>query len=114
MTLYFNIDDFRGISTYVCRLPGYSPSHSCIRLSKNDAFWIYSWADQWVLSSFTKIAAYDTPVMVFGECHFGERKSRFRLAEDSGALQFHPCEITAVVDEHIIRILQRQVQHDSL
>lgn len=114
MKWYFNIDNHKGISIHEYGLPGYPESHSCIRLSQDDAYWIYNWADQWVLSSHTKIAAYGTPVVIFGNYPFGKRKPRFSLAEDSKALQIIPKEITSVVNEYIQLILQRQMQRDSL
>lgn len=113
MNWYFNIDNARGIAMHEFALPGYPASHSCIRLSQVDANWIYYWADQWELDS-SKIAAYGTPVIVYGNYPFGERKPWLNLAEDSSALQINEKEIKAEVDGFIPLILQRQVQRDTL
>lgn len=47
---YFNLENFRGVSLHQFELPGYPASHSCVRLLEEDAFWIYKWAEQWILT----------------------------------------------------------------
>ncbi len=64
---YFNLENFEGISMHQYELPGYPASHSCVRLSKEDAMWIYDWAQQWILAKATgEKLANGTPVIIFG------------------------------------------------
>jgi L,D-transpeptidase catalytic domain len=69
---YFNIDNKTGISFHQYELPGAPASHGCVRLLADDASWIYSWADQWTLSSDgRRVEANGTPVIVFGNYAYG-------------------------------------------
>lgn len=74
MKWYFNLDNFKGVSMHQFVLPGYPASHACIRLNNDDAYWLYNWADPWILESNTKIAAYGTPVIIYGSYPFQEKK----------------------------------------
>lgn len=71
MPWYFNISNKGGIGLHQYALPGYPASHSCVRLYKEDAKWIYDWAKQWVLNeSGSTIIEHGTPVILFGKYDF--------------------------------------------
>lgn len=70
----FNVFNFQGIGWHQYDLPGFHASHSCMRLLEKDAFWMYSWGEQWILGEKgTKILAKGTPVIIFGEPNFKNR-----------------------------------------
>jgi hypothetical protein len=60
-----NVENSMGIALHQYELPGRPSSHSCIRLSAQDAQWIYGWVDEWILSDdgFAELAK-GTPVIV--------------------------------------------------
>jgi lipoprotein-anchoring transpeptidase ErfK/SrfK len=65
---YFNFMNFYGVGIHEYDLPGYPASHACVRTYKEDAQFIYDWAQQWELDkSGQKIKKNGTPFMVFGE-----------------------------------------------
>ncbi|MEI6022573.1 MAG: L,D-transpeptidase [bacterium] len=73
MPWYFNLDNTHGVSMHQYDLPGFPASHACIRLLKDDAVWLYNWAEQWTLSSNGQhIQTYGTPVLIFGEYVYTE------------------------------------------
>lgn len=113
MEWYFNIDNFRGVSIHQYALPGYPASHSCVRLYKKDAFWLYNWIDQWVLDQ-SEISAYGTPVIIYGAYPFDERKPWWLLADNNKALEITPSEMDTVLNDFLPIILERQAKRDSL
>jgi lipoprotein-anchoring transpeptidase ErfK/SrfK len=79
----FNLDDNAGIAFHQFDLPGYPASHGCVRLLEEDAKWIYDWAEQWILSKVDlSIAAFGTPVIIFGDYSYREGPVWKSLADD--------------------------------
>jgi hypothetical protein len=64
-----NIDNLEGISMHQYSLPGYPASHSCVRMTEADAYWLYGWVDQWTWQK-GKVVAEGTPVIVYGNYDF--------------------------------------------
>ena len=72
MPWYVNIENQRGIAFHEYMLPGYPASHGCIRLLKEDAIWIYNWADEWTLEENSRnIVKNGTPVVIYGQYNYG-------------------------------------------
>jgi hypothetical protein len=70
---YFNFINKRGISFHEFALPGYPASHSCLRLLKRDAMWLFSWGEEWKLDSKGwKISEQGTPVLILGQYRFDQ------------------------------------------
>src|SRR3989338_8110877 len=113
MEWYFNLDNYAGIGMHEYALPGYPASHGCVRLSKEDAFWLYHWADQWILKE-GQIAVYCTPVVIFGAYPYGERKPWLNLADNNEALELTPLVLTGVLEDYLPLILKRQEIRDAL
>lgn len=113
MEWYFNIANFRGVSMHQYGLPGYPASHSCIRLYKEDAYWLYNWADEWILNE-SKISVYGTPVVIFGKYPFGQRKPWLLQTENNMALDINTSELMVVTQEFIPIIIERQAKRDSV
>jgi hypothetical protein len=69
----FNISNFGGVGFHQYALPGYTVSHSCMRLQASDAEFLYHWAEQWILDGNTEIAK-GTPVIIHGEYPYGSAR----------------------------------------
>jgi hypothetical protein len=83
---YFNIVNVTGVSLHQYQLPGYPASHACIRLREQDAYWIYTHADQWKLDkSGRQILFEGTPLFIYGNYAFGKARPWYALAKDSKA-----------------------------
>ncbi|MDB5228857.1 MAG: protein containing ykud domain [Bacteroidota bacterium] len=97
MPWYFNIQNKSGIGMHQFLLPGYAASHSCIRLLERDAFWIFNWADQWVLTeNGAAVANNGTPVIVFGNYGYGETPPWKKLPEDINAANLTTEDIATI------------------
>lgn len=114
MKWYFNLDNFKGVSMHQFELPGYPASHACIRLTNDDAYWLYYWADQWILETKSKIAAFGTPVIIYGNYPFKENKPWVTLAKKKSALIITKNELTKQVMIFLDLIIHRQNQRDSI
>jgi lipoprotein-anchoring transpeptidase ErfK/SrfK len=111
---YFNLDNFEGISLHRYDLPGYPASHACVRLLEEDASWIYSWAEQWILSKDGRTRlAYGTPVIVFGDYLYGPRPPWKRLAEDAQAASVTTEEVEKAVQKYLPVIVERVRQRET-
>ncbi len=111
----FNIDNFNGISIHQFELPGYPASHSCARLLRIDAEWIYYWADQWILTKDgEKIKAYGTPVIIYGKYDYHSPSPWKLLYEKSDADKIKDDELTVVIKKYLPTIIGKKKQRDSL
>jgi len=113
MEWYFNLANFEGVSMHQYALPGYPASHACIRLYKEDAYWLYHWADQWILDQ-SKISVYGTPVIIFGNYPYGQGKPWLLLAQDRNALTISVSELMGVTKDFLPTIMDRQAKRDSI
>jgi hypothetical protein len=111
----FNIDNFNGISIHQFELPGYPASHSCARLLKTDAEWIYYWADQWILTrNEEKIKAYGTPVIVYGKYNYHSPPPWKLLYENNDSDKLNEEDLNKVIKKYLPVIIKRKDQRDSL
>jgi len=113
MDWYFNIANFRGVSMHQYSLPGYPASHACIRLYEKDAYWLYYWADQWVLDG-PNIIAYGTPVFIFGTYPFGQQKPWLLQVKNNQKLEVNQLTLIESIQKSLPIILERQTKRDSL
>lgn len=105
----FNVFNYLGIGWHQYDLPGFHASHSCMRLLEEDAFWMYSWADQWILSKDgTQILAKGTPVIIFGEPNF-KNKPWLELLKSPKANDYTENQINSEIEPHLKEILKQQV-----
>lgn len=104
----FNIANKQGIGWHEYALPGVPASHSCLRLLAEDARWMYDWAEEWILKDEETELAKGTPVIVFGEYPFDERKPWLNLLESPTALQLHEEEIETTVAPFLEEIARQQ------
>lgn len=104
----FNIANKAGIGWHQYELPGYPASHSCMRLLKKDAKYLYNWADQWVLENREKILVKGTPVIVFGSYDFNAPKPWLKLVNDPHALDISENEIKEITKPFLNEIIMEQ------
>ncbi len=109
MPWYVNLHTSMGVAFHQYAMPGRPFSHGCIRLLKDDAVWMYSWADDWVPDEDQVTAkVYGTPVIVFGDYDFGKRPpwqllSKNPRATDVALEEFAPVleKYRAVIEERV-------------
>lgn len=100
MPWYFNIANRDGIGMHEYVLPGYPASHSCIRMYKEDAMWIFNWADQWRISADeTTVVKHGTPVILFGTYDFSKPVPWLNLPANPKELELTAAEIATVNSE---------------
>ncbi len=104
-----NVHNFLGIGWHQYELPGFPASHSCLRLLEEDAKYLYQWAETWVLNDGGgTVKANGTPVIVFGDYHWGGKKPWKNLIEDSKANDISLEEFNNIIQPHLEKILQEQ------
>ncbi len=100
-----NVENSLGIALHQYELPGRPSSHSCIRLSAQDARWVYHWVDEWILSDdgFAELAK-GTPVIVYGEYDFDGVPPWRQLVSDLDAVAIPRDEVEDIVLEYLADI----------
>ena len=112
---FFNIMADRGISIHQFDLPGYPASHACVRLLEQDAWWLYGWAQQWILApDGVHALAYGTPVVIFGTYTWGKRGPWTRLPEDPDAARVSSGVADSAMAPYLGLVLQRARARDSV
>jgi len=111
----FNIHNSLGIGWHQYDLPGYPASHSCLRLLMNDAKWLYSYADQWVLNDGgATVRANGTPVIVFGDYNWGKKKPWKTLSENAKGNDISEDQMNEIIQPHIEKILEEQKKREEV
>ena len=82
----FNLYNYLGIGWHQYDLPGHHASHSCVRLLEEDAYFMYNWADEWILKDRENVKVKGTPVIVFGSYPFDAPKPWYALVKNPKAL----------------------------
>lgn len=112
---YFNLENFRGVSLHQYELPGYPASHACVRLLEEDAYWIYNWAEQWILTKDGEfILAYGTPVIIYGQYDFKGTKPWLLLPTEPEKATVNEDELNEIINEHILTIISRQQEREKI
>lgn len=109
----FNIENKEGVGWHQYAMPGYPASHSCLRMLEEQAKWMYSWADQWILESDAVIAQ-GTPVIVFGAYPFGSRRPWLHQLEDPKAIEITEKALAQEIEPHLQRILEQQQRREGV
>jgi lipoprotein-anchoring transpeptidase ErfK/SrfK len=104
----FNIENKQGIGWHQYTMPGFPASHSCLRLTENDAKFLFNWADKWVLEDKSTVLVKGTPVIVFGTYDFKGEKPWRRLVRDPHALDLSKEELETIVSPYKERVLSEQ------
>lgn len=109
----FNVSNFGGIGFHQYALPGYPASHSCMRLQRSDAFFLYNWAEQWIVQN-DQVVANGTPVLLYSEYPFGKPRPWFALVEDPKAMTITQEMLNDMLQPYLNEILEKQKQRESL
>jgi len=111
----FNIANFDGVGWHEYSMPGYPASHSCLRLWKKDAVWLYDFAEQWILDKTgnNKLAE-GTPVIVYGTFPFDERKPWLNMLDDPEALNQSVAAMEEAIQVHMDKIMEKQKERKEL
>ena len=110
-----NIANRLGIGWHQYDLPGFPASHSCLRLLKNDAEWMYSFTDQWILSdNGNTVKANGVPVIVNGDYNWGGQKPWRKMAENPMADYISESEISKNIQPYIEKILAEQKNREEV
>ncbi|MFA6058676.1 MAG: L,D-transpeptidase [Taibaiella sp.] len=107
----FNIANKEGVGWHQYALPGYPASHSCLRMLEEQAKWMYSWANQWIVkkqNGLDVVAAQGTPVIVYGAYPFGSRRPWLHLLDDPQANTISQADLEQEIQPHLQRILEQQ------
>lgn len=111
----FNVHNTLGIGWHQYDLPGYPASHSCLRLSLDDAKYLYQWADQWVLNKGgATVKANGTPVIVFGDYQWGGKKPWKNLHADSKSNDISVEEMNEIIEPYLTKILEEQAKRETV
>lgn len=109
----FNILNKEGIGWHEYSLPGYPASHSCLRLQKKDAHFLYNWADQWKLADQYTIQVKGTPVIIFGTYDFNADKPWFKLISNPKSIDISKEEMEKITQPYLDEILAAQKNRDT-
>jgi hypothetical protein len=110
----FNVLNKAGIGWHEYSLPGYPASHSCLRLQEKDAYFLYNWADQWVLANAYTILIKGTPVIIFGDYDFTIKKPWRKLISNPKAFDITEEEMQKIITPYFNEILAAQKKRDSI
>lgn len=111
----FNIHNTLGIGWHEYSLPGYPASHSCLRLLRDDAKYLYKWADQWVLNKGgATVKANGTPVIVFGDYQWGGKKPWKNLIQNPKANDISVADLNEIIKPDLAKILEEQKNSDEV
>jgi hypothetical protein len=106
---YFNIMNNSGVSLHQYQLPGYPASHACIRLREQDAYWIYTHADQWKLDKSERQILFEgTPLFIYGKYAFGKARPWYALAKDSKANFQHLDTLNRLITPYLTNLIKEQ------
>ena len=106
---YFNIVNASGVSLHQYKLPGYPASHSCIRMREQDAYWIYTHADQWKLDKSEQHILFEgTPLFIYGKYAFGKARPWYALAKDSRANHQDLDTINRIITPYVSTLKKEQ------
>jgi lipoprotein-anchoring transpeptidase ErfK/SrfK len=97
---YFNINNLTGVSFHEYDLPGFPASHSCIRMRKEDAEFLYYFAQQWKLNETGReVITQGTPVIIFGTYPWGKTRPWFHLSRDNHFLDISKDSLEALLKQ---------------
>lgn len=104
-----NVANFDGIGWHQYAMPGYPASHSCLRMLEEDAKWMYSWVDTWVLNKGGQTTrAKGTPLIVYGDYPWGKRRPWKKLLDSPEANNISEDEMNKIIEPQLAEIMKEQ------
>lgn len=110
----FNINNTGGVGWHEYEMPGYPASHSCIRMFSEDAQWLYTWANQWVLNGPNTVVASGTPAVLFGDYPYGQPRPWYKLLEDPAANDLSAEAIENAISKFLPKMLEKQTEREAV
>lgn len=110
----FNIENKEGVGWHQYAMPGYPASHSCLRMLEQQAQWMYTWAEQWIVQGGNTVAAQGTPVIVYGAYPFGSRRPWLQQLENPKAIEISEKALEEQIQPHLQRILEQQQRREGV
>ncbi len=111
----FNVENHLGIGWHEYDLPAYPASHSCLRLLRDDAKWMYNYGEQWILNKGgATIRAKGTPVIVFGDFDWDGKKPWKNLSGNGTANDISVDELNSIIQPHLDEILKEQKNREEV
>jgi len=110
----FNIENKEGVGWHQYSMPGYPASHSCLRMLAEQAQWMYSWAEQWILQDNNTLLAQGTPVIVYGAYPFGSRRPWRNMLEDPKANEISVQDLEKEIEPYLQRIIEQQRRREGV
>lgn len=111
----FNVENHLGIGWHEYDLPAYPASHSCLRLLRDDAKWMYNYGEQWILNKGgATIRAKGTPVIVFGDFDWDGKKPWKNLSGNGKANDISVDELNSIIQPHLDEILKEQKNREEV
>jgi hypothetical protein len=108
-----NVANFDGIGWHQYALPGYPASHSCLRMLEEDAKWMYTWVDTWVLNKGGQtVRAKGTPLIVYGDYPWGKRRPWKKLLDSPEANNISEDEMNKIIEPQLAEIMKEQENRD--
>ncbi len=116
MPWYFNLHTSMGVAFHEYAIPGRPQSFGCIRLLKEDARWIYSWADVWIppIEPGTPPRAFGTPVIVFAAYDYASPAPWRNLANDPASADVDRAALERALEKYLSVVRQRTTERLSL
>ncbi|MCO5248664.1 MAG: L,D-transpeptidase [Chitinophagales bacterium] len=108
----FNISNYEGIGFHQYGLPGYPASHSCLRLLNHHAYFLYNWANQWILKN-DQLAAKGTPVIVYGKYRFDQPAPWHDLIQNPQSMIYTQDSMNHIIQPYLEEILEAQMQRQE-
>lgn len=78
------------------------------------AQWMYSWAEQWILQDNNTLLAQGTPVIVYGAYPFGSRRPWRNMLEDPKANEISVQDLEKEIEPHLQRIMEQQQRREGV
>ncbi len=104
-----NVANFDGIGWHQYAMPGYPASHSCLRMLEEDAKWMYSWVDTWILNKGGQTTrAKGTPLIVYGDYPWGKRRPWKKLLDSPEANNMSEDEMNKIIEPQLAEIMKEQ------
>ncbi|WP_379965224.1 L,D-transpeptidase [Epilithonimonas sp. UC225_85] len=108
-----NVANFDGIGWHQYAMPGYPASHSCLRMLEEDAKWMYTWVDTWILNKGGQTArAKGTPLIVYGDYPWGKRRPWKKLLDSPEANNISEDEMNKIIEPQLAEIMKEQENRD--
>lgn len=98
-----NIDNLAGISMHQYSLPGYPASHSCVRMTEADAYWLYHWTEEWTWQKGAVVSE-GTPVIIYGNYDFDNSAPWTLLPENPKASDASRSTLENLVKNYLPKI----------